>query len=64
VRVLPKPILSVLAIFSPILREMNELTYQLDQEYFLDSSKFENKFGYTPTTYQEGIKYVVQGLKG
>jgi nucleoside-diphosphate-sugar epimerase len=63
-RVMPKPMLSILSVFSPILKEMNELTYQLDREYFLDSSKFEKQFGFKPTTYQEGIKRIVEASKG
>ena len=63
-KVLPKPILSLLGIFSPILKEMNELAYQWDREYFLDSSKFEKQFDFKPTSYEEGLKQVIQSSKG
>ena len=64
VRVMPRIMITLLSLFSPILKELKELTYQWDREYFLDSSKFEKEFDFTPTTYQEGIKRILQSSKG
>ena len=51
----------MLGIFIPILKEMPEMMYQYDRDYIFDSSKFEERFNFKPTTYQEGIKITVQG---
>jgi hypothetical protein len=59
ISVMSKALLTVLGVFTPVLREFKELSYQWDPEYFIDSSKFEKCFGFKPTTYQEGARQVV-----
>lgn len=54
--ILSKPIIIVVGIFSATVKELKEMQYQNDQDYFLDSSKFDNHFSFTPTSYEEGIK--------
>ena len=56
---LSKTMLSLLGWFVPTLRELKEMQYQNNQDYFFDSSKFEQRFGIKATTYQEGIKAIV-----
>jgi len=51
-----KWMLALLGIFVPLMREMPEMLYQYDRDYFFDSSKFTNKFGTLATPYEEGIK--------
>jgi nucleoside-diphosphate-sugar epimerase len=46
---------NLLSLFIPVLREFKEMMYQFDRDYFFDSSKFENAFHQTATTYREGI---------
>ena len=46
-------------IFDTQIREINEMTYQNDSPYIFDSSKFENAFGYYPTSYEDGIRETV-----
>lgn len=46
----------VLGLFVPYLKEIYEMRYQYDRDYFFDSSKFEKHFNFKPTTYQEGVK--------
>ncbi len=60
---LTKFMLKLLAIFIPMLKELKEMQYQNDQDYFFDSSKFQQKFGMQPTSYADGIKAIVQGMK-
>ncbi|MEO6232382.1 MAG: NAD-dependent epimerase/dehydratase family protein [Ferruginibacter sp.] len=60
---LSKLMLKLLAIFIPMLRELKEMQYQNDQDYFFDSSKFQQKFGMQPTSYTDGIKAIVQDMK-
>lgn len=50
----------VLGLFNPIMKEFVEMLYQYDRDYVFDSSKFENRFNLKPTTYQEGIKTIVE----
>lgn len=47
-------------LFNPTIRELNEMQYQNNQDYFFDSSKFCEAFGFTPTSYRDGIKEVMQ----
>ena len=61
--VLPKWGLRVLGIFVPILREMVEMCYQFDRDYFFDSSKFNTRFNFTPTTNAVAVKETVNALK-
>jgi nucleoside-diphosphate-sugar epimerase len=61
VSILPMWMLKLLGIFIPILREMPEMMYQYDRDYYFDSSKFEKRFDFKPTTYQEGVKSIVAG---
>jgi nucleoside-diphosphate-sugar epimerase len=51
--------LRILGLFMPLMREMPEMMYQYDRDYFFDSGKFEKRFSFTPTTYAEGIKQIV-----
>lgn len=54
--ILNKTTISLLGIFSPTVKELKEMQYQNDQDYFFDSGKFEKHFSFTPTSYEEGIK--------
>ena len=52
--------LSMAGLFVPIVRELKEMLYQYDQDYFFDSSKFEKRFSFRPTLYADGIKQMVK----
>ena len=58
--VLPMFMLKFLGLLMPFMREMPEMMYQYDHDYFFNSSKFEKRFNFKPTTYQEGIKRIVE----
>ena len=49
-----------LGLFIPVMKEMVEMYYQYDRDYVFDSSRFEKKFGFKPTSYTEGIKEIVK----
>jgi nucleoside-diphosphate-sugar epimerase len=51
----PRWMLSMLALFSPLLRENMEMLYQFEHDYRFDSSKIERAFALTATPYREGI---------
>jgi len=57
---LSKTMIALTGLFLPIVRELKEMQYQNDQDYFFDSSKFNKRFSYTPTSYKEGIKEIVK----
>ena len=58
-RSVPKSMVKILGLFIPVMKELNEMMYQYDRDYVFDSTKFEQKFNFTPTPYLEGIKYIV-----
>ena len=60
--VLPGWGMKALGLFVPILREMHEMRYQYDRDYFFDSSKFNSYFNFTPTTNAEAVKQTVKRL--
>lgn len=53
-------LLKVLGIFMPLMREMPEMMYQYDRDYYFDSTKFQQRFGMSPTSYEDGVKAIVQ----
>jgi nucleoside-diphosphate-sugar epimerase len=55
--------IKILGIFLPIMKEMSEMLYQYDRDYFFDSSKFEKRFKISPTSYSEGIKRTIADSK-
>jgi nucleoside-diphosphate-sugar epimerase len=60
VSVLPVWLMKILGIFIPVIREMPEMMYQYDRDYFFDSSKFDDHFKFNTTTYQDGVKFIVK----
>lgn len=59
-----KPLIAITSIFSPLVKELKEMQYQNDQDYFFDSSKYEKKFSVTPTSYKDGIDESIREEKG
>ncbi len=58
-----KFILRIMGWFVPIIRESYEMLYQYDRNYFFDSKKFETRFGWKATPYEEGLKTIVEKAK-
>lgn len=54
-------LLRLMSLFSPVMGEVAEMNYQYERDYVFDSSKFEKRFDFRPTTYGEGVKAVVYG---
>lgn len=52
-------LLKILGLFIPYMKEMPEMMYQYDRDYFFDSEKFDSYFDFKTTTYQEGVKQIV-----
>lgn len=51
--------LGLISIFVPVLREFAELKYQWDRDYIFNSSKFEMRFNFTPTKFEDGVKQML-----
>lgn len=63
VSILPMWLLKILGLFIPIMKEMPEMMYQYDRDYFFDSSKFNKRFNFKTTTYQDGVKLTIEQTK-
>ncbi|MEW6194165.1 MAG: NAD-dependent epimerase/dehydratase family protein [Bacteroidota bacterium] len=59
IQVLPVWAMGPLGLFIPILKELKDISYQFDRDYYFNSSKFNRFFNFTPTTPEEGIKEIV-----
>ena len=61
-QLIPTWMVRMLGIFIPFMKELYEMRYQFDREFFFDSTKFENYFKYKPTTYSDGVKEILSQL--
>ncbi len=61
--VLPMLLLKLLGIFIQLMKEMPEMMYQYNRDYVFDSSKFDKRFNFKTTTYQEGVKLTIEQTK-
>ena len=59
IRSVSKLALRGLGLFNPLLRSMVEMTYQFDQPFVLDASKYESTFGQTGTPLRQAIATTV-----
>ncbi len=58
--VLPMWMIKLLGLFVPLMREMPEMMYQYDRDYIFDSGKFDRRFQFNVTSYQEGVKKSIE----
>ena len=61
--VLPNWLVGSLGFFIPIMKELAEMNYQYDRDYYFDSSKFNDYFNYTPTSNAVAVKQVIDQIK-
>lgn len=59
IQVLPVWAMGMLGLFIPILKELKDISYQFNRDYYFNSRKFNKHFNFTPTTPEEGIKEIV-----
>ena len=64
IQVVKKPLLSVIGLFVPPLRELKEVAYQYDRDYDFRSDRFNQRFDFKPCDYREGIRTIVQADYG
>jgi len=58
---LPSWMLRFAGLFDRTIKELIEMQYQYEQDYFFNSEKFCHAFGFTPTSYKIGIQHVLEG---
>jgi len=58
-----RPVLKVVGLFNPMVRELYEMLYQNDSPYWFDSTKFSREFGVAGTPYGDGIRIVANSCK-
>jgi nucleoside-diphosphate-sugar epimerase len=63
ISVMPMWLIKLLGLFVPVLKEMPEMMYQNDRDYFFDSAKFDKRFKFNTTIYQEGVRMIVKSDK-
>ena len=57
---IPKLMIQLMGLFNPLMKEMAEMMYQHNQDYFFDSSKFKRRFPQIAVTpYRQGIQEVI-----
>lgn len=59
----PKWMIRILGIFIPLMREFPEMLYQYEEDYQLDSTRFEKKFGFKATPPEEGVRKMVESYR-
>ncbi len=59
IQVLPKFLLKLFSLFSPIMRELDEMLYEFEEPFILDHRKFEQAFGNHATPLPEAIRATV-----
>jgi nucleoside-diphosphate-sugar epimerase len=60
VQVVSRPLLTMLGLAIPDLRELREMAYQYDRDYDFRSDKFNQRFSFQPTAYEQGIRTIVE----
>jgi len=60
---LPNWMVKALGIFIPVMKEIAEMNYQYDRDYYFDSKKFNDYFSFTPTPNAVAVKQVIEQIK-
>jgi nucleoside-diphosphate-sugar epimerase len=60
--ILSRPMLKMVGLFVPVIREMIEMLYQYEYEYLFDSTDFENRF-FKATPVKQGIEETINSIR-
>lgn len=63
IQAMPKPLLKVLKLFNPMMRELDEMLYEFEEPFIADHSKFTAAFGLEPTPWPEAIRTTVEWFR-
>ena len=61
--ILHKWMIQMAGFFDKTIGELYEMLYQSDTDYYFDSTKFNNAFGYEPVSYEQGVRETIEFLK-
>ncbi len=62
IQAIPVWAMGALGLFVPIIKELKDTSYQLDRDYHFNSSKFNRRFNFTPTTPETGMGEIIKAL--
>lgn len=57
--VAPKPVLWLMGLFNPLMREVNEMIYEFEEPFVVDHSKYAAAFGETYTPVDDAVRQTV-----
>jgi nucleoside-diphosphate-sugar epimerase len=60
---MPRPLLKVLKLFNPMLRELDEMLYEFEEPFIVDHSKFSAAFKLEPTPWPAAIAATVDWFR-
>jgi nucleoside-diphosphate-sugar epimerase len=64
VGVASRPMIRLVGVFNPLVRELNETLYQFERPFVSDASKFQGAFGpFEPTSHQEAVQRTVEWFR-
>jgi nucleoside-diphosphate-sugar epimerase len=64
VGVAPRPMIRMIGVFDPLVRELNETLYQFERPFVSDASKFQGAFGpFEPTPHPEAVRRTVEWFR-
>jgi nucleoside-diphosphate-sugar epimerase len=59
-----RPMIRLVGVFNPLVRELNETLYQFERPFVSDASKFQGAFGpFEPTPHQEAVQRTVDWFR-
>lgn len=61
--VIPGWLVGTLGFFMPAMKEIADMNYQYDRDYYFDSTKFNNFFNFTPTSNAVAVKQAIEQIK-
>lgn len=61
--VLPNWLMKGIGLFVPFMKEVAEINYQYDRDYYFDSAKFNNYFEFTSKTNVMAVKQAIEEMK-
>ena len=62
-RAAPRMVLRLLGRFDQNIRELNEMLYQFERDFIMDSTRFESAFGIAATPLEESIRQTLRWYK-
>lgn len=63
IQAMPKPLVSVVALFNPAVRELKEMLYEFEEPFVVDSTKFTDAFGESATPLEVAIPATVEWFR-